>query len=164
MTKNKKTTDEEVTETSKKRFDLNEIKILIPVLVTICSTVFGGGFYIGNQINSVEVAKVEAKCVTEIAQLKSHIEDLNKMMKDSTQDKEQKIVLLTYTQYMISISDFFGNRNERMLKKSEEQKKIFLDYAKKYTGEQDETKIHFLDIDGISLPVKLYSLYLPKKD
>lgn len=163
MAKGKKTTDENE-EVTKKRFDLNEIKILIPILVTVCSTVFGAGFYIGNQINSVEVAKVEAKCVTEIAQLKSHIEDLNKLMKESTQDKEQQIVLITYCQYMISISDFFSNRNEAMLKKAEEQKKIFLDYAKKYTGETDEEKIHFLNMDGINLPVKLFNLRLPKKD
>lgn len=139
-------------------------KVMIPAIGVIASSIFGGGMYVQNQIDRVILAKMEQKYVVEITELKSHIEDINKLLKESTQDREQQIVLLTYVQYLISVGQFYKDKNEDMLNKAEEQKKIFLDYAIKYSGEQDISKIHFITIDGINIPVKLHKLSLPKKD
>jgi hypothetical protein len=138
------------------------LKTLIPTIGLVITSAFGAGMYTQNQIDKVEIAKIEQKYILEITQLKSHIEDINALMKESNSDKQQIVLLLTYTQYLLSVSDFYRDRTQLNIDKSELFKNRFIEYLKVYSGKQDIQDVPFFEVDGIFVNVKFSKLRLPE--
>src|SRR5271157_3434451 len=102
-----------------------QLKVIIPTIGIILSSLFGAGIYAGMQYNKVDCAKEEQKYILENNSLKEHVEDLNKLMKESVTDQQQIVLLLTYIQYYISVSNYYVNKTPINISICNTQKELF---------------------------------------